>query len=225
MILREYIRALLESDPWREGEAQERQNRLAAARDFPEDLLPNVRFPKHLQHKVPYTPGQRTITIYRSVPPGITEIRPGDWVTLTREYADTHGRGEVLTMEVPVEHVMWAGTDENEWFYTPTSSITESRQKGRSLPETGYQQRYALIYRAQPATDTTIKPMDYVTLSRKFAKEHAQHMAVTEGEDYHMLRAMVPASDVYEAYNPGEYFYDGESVEGKSSFVAKAPTY
>lgn len=95
------------------------------------------------------------------------------------------------------------------------SSILEDRQKGKSLPETGYEYRYVTIYRAMPADVDSFKKMDYVSLSRKFAKEHGLHMATVEGEDFHVLRAMVKASDVYEAYNPGEYFYDGPEIRGK----------
>lgn len=107
----------------------ERRNRMDAARDFPEDLLPNVHkvVPAAMMRQVPYRPGQRTITIYRSVPEGIDEIRPGDWVTLTRSYAKLHGRGKILSMKVPVEHVYWAGTDMNEWFYTPVRSARQAR--------------------------------------------------------------------------------------------------
>ena len=31
------------------------------------------------------------VTIYRAVPEGVEDINPGDWVTLTREYAEFHG--------------------------------------------------------------------------------------------------------------------------------------
>ena len=91
--------------------------------------------------------------------------------------------------------------------------LFEERQKEKSLPETGYEHRYVTIYRAVVATVNNFAPMDYVTMSRKFAVEHAEHLAVTDEETTHVLRAMVKASDVYEAYNPGEYFYDGAAVD------------
>lgn len=104
---------------------QQRRNRLAAARAEPERLLPSMlrRLPPELRRRVPVRDGQRTVVVYRAVPRGVTEIRPGDWVTLRRSYAATHRQRRhgwsVLTKRVPVEHVMWAGTDENEWFYVP----------------------------------------------------------------------------------------------------------
>ena len=81
----------------------------------------------------------------------------------------------------------------------------EDRQKGKSLPETGVTDSHVPIYRAVLTTVTGFQPMDYVTLNRRWAKEHAQHTAAVEGEPAHVLRALVRAKDVYEAYNPGEH--------------------
>jgi tRNA nucleotidyltransferase/poly(A) polymerase/cation transport regulator ChaC/DNA topoisomerase IB len=102
----------------------DRRARLQAAKQFPANLLPNVHtvVPARYMDKVPYWDGMKEIVVYRSVPEGITEIRPGDWVTLTRSYARIHGRGTILSKKVPVGHVYWAGTDMNEWFYTPVGS-------------------------------------------------------------------------------------------------------
>jgi hypothetical protein len=102
------------------------------------------------------------------------------------------------------------------------SEITENRQKGKSLPETGYAHTYVVIYRGVVATETMFHSMDYVTTNRRWAQGHAEHVAAVEGENAHVLRAMVLAKDVYEAYNPGEYFYDGPEIKGKISFVAEA---
>ena len=111
----------------------DRNSRMQAAKHFPENLLPNVHevVPARYMAQVPYRDGMREITIYRSVPQGVTEIRPGDWVTLTRSYAQTHGRGTILTKKVPVGHVYWAGTDMNEWFYTPVGHTASSPRLAR----------------------------------------------------------------------------------------------
>jgi len=64
------------------------------------------------------------VTIYRAVPEGITEIRPGDWVALDRHYAGTHSRGgAVLSKRVPADDVAWAGTDKNEYYYVPRKIV------------------------------------------------------------------------------------------------------
>jgi hypothetical protein len=56
----------------------------------------------------------REVTIYR----GGSEIKPGDWVALEREYAESHGT-PVYELKVPLSDVVWAGTDVKEWFYVP----------------------------------------------------------------------------------------------------------
>ena len=92
----------------------------------------------------------------------------------------------------------------------------EQREKGKSLPEKGYNYSYVSIYRAVKKGINEIFPMDYVTLSVDFAKEHANHQTIVEEEPYAVIKATVPSKDVYEAYNPGEYFYDGKKVSGKA---------
>lgn len=104
--------------------AEDRRARLAAARDFPENLLPDVLYQvipeRYWRGQIPFDPvTDRMVRIYRSVPAHVTEIRPGDWVALSREYAGQLERGRIISKFVPANHVMWAGTDINEWFYTP----------------------------------------------------------------------------------------------------------
>lgn len=53
------------------------------------------------------------VVIYR----GGSEILPGDWVALERSYAELYG--PVYTLEVSPEDVVWAGTEEREWYYVP----------------------------------------------------------------------------------------------------------
>lgn len=110
----------VQDDPSR---ARERQARLEAARDFPENLLPNLGPSGTLSaaylRQIPWR-GEAVVTVYRRVPKGVVDIRPGDWVALTRSYATGHARdGAVLSKRVPAGEVYWAGTDLNEWFWTP----------------------------------------------------------------------------------------------------------
>jgi len=94
-----------------------------------------------------------------------------------------------------------------------------TRTKGRSLLETGYSLNKIIIYRA--CTSNMFHPLDYVTLSRKFAIEHANHNVIVNEEEQIVIKTMVNASDVYEAYNPGEYFYDGPEIKGTIIYTAK----
>lgn len=63
------------------------------------------------------------ITIYRATT-GDT-INDGDWITLSKSYAEDHnysqldGKGKVISKEVPVKDVEWAGDDLSEWGYFP----------------------------------------------------------------------------------------------------------
>lgn len=63
------------------------------------------------------------ITIYRATPGN--EINHGDWVTLSKSYAEDHnysqldGKGNILEKKVPVKDVQWAGDDLAEWGYFP----------------------------------------------------------------------------------------------------------
>ena len=66
-----------------------------------------------------------TVTIYRAVEKSLkeNEIRNGDWITLSSQYAKEHGQQhingpyKIISQEVPAEHVWWDGNDINEWGY------------------------------------------------------------------------------------------------------------
>ena len=94
----------------------------------------------------------------------------------------------------------------------------EERQKGACLATTT-KDKYVYIYRAVLATTTTFKPMDYVTLSRKWADDHCKHIVATDEAPAHVLKAFVPTKNVFDAYNPGEYFYDGPEIPGKPVII------
>ena len=94
----------------------------------PDHVLTKVHkiIPVDRMRNIPYR-GENTVTIYHGGSwPGasLDDIKPGDWVSLSEKYAKIHAgaRGsKVISKTVPADHVSWAGTDENEWFYTPPS--------------------------------------------------------------------------------------------------------
>lgn len=105
-------------------------------------------------------------------------------------------------------------------------TFLEVRQRGKSLPETGYPDRYVVIFRAADANESTLAGNDeYVTRSEKFAREHADHQAAVNEEPYTVFRYTVLAPDVYEAYNPGEYFYAGPPVQGRGIYTSQPDQY
>lgn len=85
------------------------------------------------------------ITIYRATPGN--EINDGDWVTLSKSYAEDHnysqldGKGNILEKKVPVKDVQWAGDDLAEWGYFPKKGNTKiegNRINDHTLEYNGY---------------------------------------------------------------------------------------
>ena len=120
---------------------EDEEQRKLRAKPEPENLLSVIykKFNEKWGRPIPYF-GSKTVKIYRGISPQAPKtLRPGDWVALKSSYAKEHG-GEgsvVVSREVPAEHVTWAGTDENEWLYTPHESVVESSPGSLSEPEKG----------------------------------------------------------------------------------------
>lgn len=75
------------------------------------------------------------VTLYRSVSKADpdTAIMPGDWVALQRNYAAQHGylgndAPRMLKTVVPAKDVRWAGTSADEYFYVPSSGVSDNVQ-------------------------------------------------------------------------------------------------
>lgn len=71
------------------------------------------------------------ITIYRATTGD--SINDGDWITLSKTYADKHnasslkGKGKVLSQVVSAKDIQWAGDSINEWGYFP--KVRENAEK------------------------------------------------------------------------------------------------
>ena len=143
------------------SEPSERAARIAVARSEPQKLLCNVHqvIPASYLARIPQY-GQSVVTIYRSVPTGVDEIRPGDWVALSRRYAAQHGRGKVLSLRVPADQVMWAGTDLDEWFY---------------VPESGSANKPTFVVRSEKAGLALLKHADIVANYNRSLKVKRKH--------------------------------------------------
>jgi hypothetical protein len=65
------------------------------------------------------------VQVFRAVPPGVTTINPGDWVTTSRRYAQMHldsnvdGTGSILALTVPAHEVWTNGDSIHEWGWQP----------------------------------------------------------------------------------------------------------
>lgn len=99
------------------------------------------------------------VTIYRATP-GDT-INEGDWITLSRAYADEHnrsqlgGKGNILEQRVPASDIQFAGDDLMEWGYFPQKSTTNDPEVMAAIdaivaPEN---QEMVTLYRGMSAPD------------------------------------------------------------------------
>lgn len=91
--------------------------------------------------------------------------------------------------------------------------VNESRTLGEKLSDK-IGKKYIRIYRAVSNNNIFFKDMDYITLSKKFAIEHAENNHIYNDEQQQVITAIVWSENIYDAYNPGEYFYSGNDKKG-----------
>lgn len=84
------------------------------------------------------------VTVYRAVPEDVDAINPGDWVTLSRTYADIHGKSnidgyKILEATVPASDLVSDGNSINEIGFSPAddtpaiASVLRKRSVAMSL--------------------------------------------------------------------------------------------
>ena len=80
----------------------------------------------------------KEVTIYRAILPNEdAEIKPGDWVTFSKDYAKQHGEGplngqyKIISKNVKANELTSQGDDLNEWGYRPNNhkDYTKSQLK------------------------------------------------------------------------------------------------
>jgi len=104
---------------------------------------------------------------------------------------------------------------------TDQDRSNRDKEQGKSLKDTGYSYKIAKIYRAVQNGVTSFTYNDYITLSKKFAVEHAESNKWYHQEDQQVIETIAMAEHVIEASNPGEYFYAGPDKVGKVIYTAK----
>jgi hypothetical protein len=96
----------------------------------------------------------------------------------------------------------------------PKVNENEERTLGTKLSdEIG--KKYLTMYRAVSNNQEYFVDKDYVTLSKKFAIEHAENNHIYNDEQQQVISAVVWSENLYNAYNPGEYFYSGVNKKGE----------
>lgn len=88
---------------------------------------------------------EQKVKIYRATTGD--SINPGDWITLSKEYANGHndswleGKGKVVEMEVPAKDIRWAGDDLQEWGYFPQAQTrTQASETAATKTPTEYEE-------------------------------------------------------------------------------------
>lgn len=135
----------------------------------------------------------------------------------------SYGASEVMVLKSnQIKAVENTGTFEDSGkFKVESVSGNRENQIGRKLSETNPSKSHVFVYRA--CKEPIFHRNDYVTLSPKFAIEHAESNHVVEQETQYVIRRMFKSSEIAEATNPGEYFYIGKDVPGSVVYVTKGP--
>jgi len=154
-------------------------------------------------------------------------IRTPDFF-LSPKYKKNKGHEWVTEREIPLSELEiqtkegWAPLE--KWDIIDKKIIAEDddRKLGKSLADK-ISSPFVVIFRAAPKDIFEFRNKDYITLSKKFAIEHAENNHVYHEEPFHVIQALVPTKNVYDAYNPGEYFFSGESKKAKEIYMSKGP--
>lgn len=100
---------------------------------------------------------------------------------------------------------------------------SEERKHGKLLSEIKPTLKTVMIFRARDDKSDEFESKDYVTLSSKFALEHAESNHVYSEEPHIVIRATVPTNQLAEASNPGEWFYIGPKIHGDVVYKTLGP--
>ena len=98
-------------------------------------------------------------------------IRPGDWVTLAKEYAKDHGESalkgdyKIASMRVPAKHLYTSGDSLHEWGYQPTP-VTNKAKGGVVSRETIKPVAHGII-KERVTVSPNLDAMQYELLSAK----------------------------------------------------------
>jgi len=84
---------------------------------------------------------------------------------------------------------------------------------------------YITAYRAVDGGVENFFDKDFVTLSKKFAIEHAESNHIVYEEQQKVIAALISTENIYEATNPGEYLYSGPDKKGRVVYLTQGYEY
>jgi hypothetical protein len=81
----------------------------------------------------------KKVKIYRAVPINVNVIQSGDWVTLSKEYAEQHlesnlEEGHIITSNVFAKDLVWDGNDITEYCYFENLPVWEELSEDTEEP-------------------------------------------------------------------------------------------
>ena len=141
-----------------------------------------------------------TVRLYRAISADdpVDGIVPGDWVAIERWYAEDHGSGgygdvgsKIVELDVEAADVTWAGTDANEWIYSPRdlrhesigtheAMVKQAMEEGQSVPDNVIAEYPRLQQNpSEPDTPMTVEAAKYSSPS-DFAQAPYKIMSVLE---------------------------------------------
>ena len=138
------------------------------------------------------------VTIYRGVPKGVDTINTGDWVSLSKTYAEDHaegnvqGGGEVISMSVPAKAVFNNGDSINEFGYDPTEGVSKGESKGHPFRGNQYTQgEGGGEPEVSPELRQHIRDFAESTVPSQFVETYANNLSkiLASPERYEKLRA------------------------------------
>jgi len=158
------------------------------------------------------------VTVYRAVPPGVKEVNPGDWVTLSRAYAEQHAMDDtdpakdwpILAHQVPASSVFTDGNDLAEYGYDgPVLSAARTggaiRHVDAAFVEQATQGKDDF---AEAATRAILAGSARAELAERFESAHIDipTLAARVGHSERVARRMVAGKENLNESNLTAYF-------------------
>jgi len=136
----------------------------------------------------------KPITVYRALPKG-KEIGPGDWVALTKEYAEKHLKpGSVIKKKkVSPKDVRWAGTDPQEWIYAPRKMVELMK---KIEPKDFYSQAIKETKEIKTTAKKPVKSLDISPIFKTLKEELEKFNIKVKGKELDFSRSPIDKTEV-----------------------------
>jgi hypothetical protein len=162
--------------------------------------------------------------------PVILRTKRTDDFQISDRIQNNKGYEWVTTKEIPISDLEVRINNEwyplENWDFIDKVLIKESEERklGKSL---AFQTKnpYVTLYRAAPIDVLEFRDKDYTTLSKQFAIDHAENNHIYHNKPFHVLQAIISTDKIFDAPNPGEYFYSGPPKKAKVIYVSKGESY